>query len=145
MQRIKHLLSVLATINKHGDRAAAEWFSKGCRQYLTGAQDTLDKACGLTSTSGKYKARTLWARQERDRLIRQAMTFIDPDLGHTRRCELLADQIRSFEARIWPRLRDLDELPAEVSELRKSLWLAKRTGASLPATWRGVYRSVYGY
>jgi len=144
VEQIKHLLSVLATVEKHGDPETAAWFRKGCNHYLTGKDRTsFDKALGFASTRGKYTARTLFQRSERNRYIKNAFYCIDPDQGSTKRCELMAEAIRTFETRVYPRIKDLDAAPADMSELRQYLFMAKKTGAGLSTDWRTIYKWIY--
>lgn len=144
MEKIKHLLSALETVTSYGRPETAKWFEKACDEYMTGQEKkSLDICLGLGSTRGKTAARTAYQIEQRNRYIKRAFACIDPDKGPTKRCELLVEQVKAFECRVFPRLKDLEELPPGMSELRKSLWLAKKTGAELSTDLRTIYRWVF--
>ncbi|GAB6193130.1 hypothetical protein [Desulfocastanea catecholica] len=145
MERIKHLLSAMETIEKHGDPATAAWFREGLQKFMTGSERAkLDACLGLSGSRGKSTSRTLYAITTRNKYLSLAMDYIDKDLPNMTKCEQLADAIKAFESRIYPRVCDLKEPPAEWSEQRKYLFMAKRTGAPLTTKWRSLHLWIFG-
>jgi len=147
MNSIDRLLQAADAIQRHAEPDVAEWFQSGLNRYLSSREcRSLDEALGIGSTGrGKPSERSRYGKTLRDNLLRQAYDRIDPDGKPTTRCDGLASEIRDFEARFWPRWEGLEEPPAGCSELRRLLFMAKRTGEPLPTGWRTIYRVVFDY
>ena len=145
MDRIKHLLSLLQAAEKHCDAETADWYREGLNRYMTGSERAkLDACLGLSGSRGKSTGRTLYALTTRNKYLSLAMGYIDQDLPKARQCEELAEAIKAFESRIYPRVSHLQDPPAEWSEQRKYLFMAKRTGAPLTTKWRSLHMWIFG-
>jgi hypothetical protein len=59
-----------------------------------------------------------------------------------RRAVRLADQVRLFNARRWPRWRHLLMAPDDATAVEQSLFLAARAGARLPTTAQGLRKAL---
>lgn len=141
---IHHLLNVAEVVRRHGDPVTGRWFADSVSRYLA-SRETLDTCLGLASPGpGQPSPRTRHGKAVRDSFLKQAYELVDGE-NSTRRCEILASQIIDFEARFWPRWRDLDEPPEGCSKLRGLLFLARQTGEVMPTTGRTVFRAVFGY
>lgn len=147
MESIQRLLKVAAAVEQAADHDTANWFQSGLAAYLTGDETrSLDTLLGLTSQGvGRLSPKRDYLKKQRDLFLRRAFELTDLGKPNTRRCEELAGMVKDFESRIWPAWRTMDGPPAGSSELRRLLFLAKRTGEPLPTQWRTVWRAVFDF
>ncbi len=145
MTQIEHLIEILKTVKQHGSPEAVEWFESSCADYLSdGKRRTLDDCMGLGSTTGIQSPRTKYQKALRNEYLKSAFEFIDENLPPSRRCDVLADEIKAFETRIYPQWMSLEKPPENASQLRKYLFLAKRTGEPLSTHWRSLHLQIFG-
>lgn len=147
MEPIQHLLGVVKAVEQAADQDTARWFQSGVDAFLSGEETrSLDTLLGLTSPGvGRLSPKREFLKQQRNQFLKQAFNLTDEGKPKVRRCEELAIMVKEFEARIWPAWRTKEEPPECSSELRKLLFLAKRTGEPLPTQWRTVWKTVFDF
>lgn len=110
----------------------ADWLRSGFSTWLgTGGALQLDRCLHLPSSQKKL------ARAQRDRHLREAWDSID-EPQPWRKSVALAAEIQKFETRIWPAWKSYPAPPQGASELRRLLFMAMRSGASMPSTVQQV-------
>lgn len=148
MKEIQSLLAVLETVKTYGsenDAEAASWFVNSIDTYMTSTGKSLEKCLGLGSSRGTPSQRTQYMKAKRNDYLKKAFESIDPDKPDTVRCDQLANEIRSMEARFYINWKHSGGPPEQCSELRKNLYLAKDTGLQLPTETRYLFFLVNGY
>ena len=112
----------------------AAWFDRGIEEFLS-RQGPLDECLNLTGGPGMRKALTVYLIHRRDYHLRQAWLTLAAS-SPWKRSVALAGEIKRFEARVWPRWRDLSEPPPGSSDLRTHLFHAFRAQLDIPKLTR---------
>ncbi len=148
MEQIKHLIAVIDIVKRYGTPEtpeAAEWFLGGLNEYMLSKEyQSLDKVFGLTSQRGTPTQRTQYIKILRNNYLKAAYECIDPEKPPTIRCDILAQEIRSFD-RMYLNWKKAGGPPELCSDLRKNIYLAKETGQTLPSTSRYLFYLIHGY
>lgn len=141
---VENLLVISASLRQTGNRAAAEWFEKGLDRYFDNSELKFDDALGLTRGPGVRKYKTVFLYLQRDNYLQEAYKLCD-GLNPWRRCLALSDEVKRFRQMLWPRLRNINELPTGFSKLRIALYNAFRTGLKIPESPRQLFKIINGY
>lgn len=116
----------------HIGSCESDWLRSGFSAWLGNSGSLqLDRCLHLPTSHKKM------ARAERDRHLREAWDLLD-DASPWRKSVCLAEEIKKFETRIWPAWKSYQAPPQGASELRKLLFMAMRSGASMPSTVQQV-------
>lgn len=125
-QPIENLLRLAQIAETHGEPDLAAWLGEGLRRYLFDRK-TLEQALGAAGGRGKRTARQQYLQMRRNQALRAAWGLCDGDTPWQRTLTL-ATEINRFQAILWPRWRDRDAPPENVSDLRHALFVAHQCG-----------------
>lgn len=122
----------------------ADWIAAGLREYLdAGAGTSLDRALGLKG-AGVRSFATIERHRRRNAALMAALEFAhdgEPTPAGER-AGRLAEAVRRFKRRKWPRIQHLEEPPTGLSALEKRLFRAFRTGMRIPESDRQIRACV---
>ena len=122
---VDRLQEALALVQCHGSPELIEWFVGLSWTHATDGKIT------------DYRARKI----RRDALLNVALAKI-PGKSTWARCSQLAQRIRQFETRRWPRIRFMAEPPARFNELDQCLFHAFKLGIKMPDTAQGLVNAT---
>lgn len=119
-----HFLELIRVLELGADIPpdVASWWHDGCSSFAAGDTKTLDEALGLRGAGIKLPVNT-YARQTRDAALVAAFELIE-GRNYWTRVQALADAIRAFEGRTWPRVREYREPPARLTPVQRHLFAA---------------------
>ena len=119
------------------------WIECSLEDYLFNGVETLDKAFCVDGFNGTRKGNTKISHNTRYEHILTAWEAVSnvESLKVWPRSGKLAQEARRFRANVWPRVRSLDELPCEQSDLRRALFLANKCGY-VPETQGGIHKVI---
>lgn len=109
------------------DPAVHAWLQKGFAAHAAACGTRPLEDCLRIPRTTKASVRAI-----RDAWLLRAWMLTDTSLTPWGRSKQLADLMRQFETRWWPRWRDLATPPAGTSELRTALFMTMKAGAYLP-------------
>jgi len=141
---LAHFAELMAALRQRRapSDAAAEWWIAGVQAGLRDGS-TLDRALGLSAPGARSWRTSLLQAQRDHHLVRAARAVVlDDGQSDWACCQRLAPLVRAFVANVWPRLRDRPEPPEDWPTARRELFLAARTGLTLPSTPRGLLKVV---
>lgn len=110
--------------------ATVSWLHDGCTQFATGERSALCTALGLRG-QGLNLPVSQYARQTRDAALRAAFSHIAGQSKYER-CQALGYTIRQFENRTWPRVCNLSEPPARLTDTQRHIFAAFRAYGRVP-------------
>lgn len=117
----------------HIGHREVDWLRGGFATWLSNRGGLhLDRCLHLPTSHKKM------ARAERDRYLREAWDLL-AEVQPWRKSVALAAEIQKFETRIWPAWKSSHTPPQGASELRRLLFMAMRSGASMPSTVQQVH------
>lgn len=135
-----NILEVLDLLQQYGPAPLTQWFEQGLQEYLTDGEKTLDICLGLRGQSER-SWRYQFLMMQRNNHLREAHTLCDGDTPWKKSCEL-AKQIDRFRGIIWPRFKDLEDVPEGTSALRTTLFNTFKVGLPVPKTTRQLHDIV---
>ena len=122
----------------------ADWLAAGLRDYIdSGGRSSLDRSLGLRG-AGVRSLETALAHERRNAALAAAMEYAHDGQPCPRRQRAgrLAEAVRRFRDRRWPRLQHLDEPPAGLSSIERQLFRAFKTGIGVPETPKQITACV---
>lgn len=140
LKPVPDILEVLNILQQYGPAPLTRWFEQGLQEYITDGEKTLDICLGLRSQSER-SWRYQFLMMQRNNHLREAHTFCDGDTPWKKSCQL-AKEIERFRGIIWPRFKELENVPDGTSNLRTSLFNAFNVGLSVPKTARQLHDIV---
>ena len=105
------------------------WLCKGFSAFLaSGGKLSLERCLKLPANERALQ------RARRDYWLRAAWQLLDPAVSAWRRSELLAEEIRRFQAGKWARWSELGQPAADARTVDQALFEAFRSHQRVPAT-----------
>lgn len=105
------------------------WLCKGFRAFLaSGGRLSLERCLRLPANERALQ------RAQRDHWLRAAWQLLDPSLSAWRRSELLAEEVRRFQATKWARWSQLGRPSAGARAVDEALFQAFSSHSRVPST-----------
>lgn len=105
------------------------WLCKGFSAFLaSGGKLSLERCLRLPTNERALQ------RAQRDYWLRAAWQLLDPTVSPWRRSELLAEEVRRFQATKWSRWSQLGNPPAGARAVDQALFDAFRSHERVPST-----------
>ncbi len=120
---LTHLCRLFAAAHRRQsiDEETAEWLQRGILAVLSGEARSLDHALGLT-WYGAEPVAARWARRRRNLHLAEALALCDGSPSK------LAEAVRRFRLRKWPRWQRFEQPPERATELERILFHAFKVG-----------------
>lgn len=132
------LLTVIETMRRHGPPDVVAWLEEGFSRYIESGGN-LEQILGLRAEGFSARSwRQEYLKRVRDKHLREAHELCSGE-SSWQRSVALENEIRRFQTIHWPMLRDHDTLPENLSRLRQLLFLACKTGMTMPGSVRQIH------